>query len=217
MEHAAGAELSTRTICERAGVQAPTLYHHFDNKDGLLDAVVSHGFRRFLGELPAVEDLDDPIASLRCGWDTHVRFGVENPHFYAYVYGRVEVGKRCSVIRQWELALDAALQPAARKGLLSVPPADAAAQIFSACSGVTLRLISERADTVDWPLSAAVRDAIFARIVKRHKAPRSNGSGEDIVAAAVHLSALVDSSTPGALTLGESALLKEWLQRIAAS
>jgi AcrR family transcriptional regulator len=41
-------EVSTRAICERAGVQAPTLYHHFGNKQALLDAVITHGFNRFL-------------------------------------------------------------------------------------------------------------------------------------------------------------------------
>ena len=53
LDAAQGAEVSTRAITERAGVQAPTLYHHFGSKRGLEDAVVTHGFKRFLAEREA--------------------------------------------------------------------------------------------------------------------------------------------------------------------
>ena len=39
---------STRAICARAGVQAPTLYHHFGSKQGLIDAVIQHGFNQYV-------------------------------------------------------------------------------------------------------------------------------------------------------------------------
>ena len=70
--------MSTRAICERAGVQAPTLYHHFGSKEGLFNAVLSHGFKAFLAERRAAPS-GDPIADIREGWDTHVRFGLEDP------------------------------------------------------------------------------------------------------------------------------------------
>jgi AcrR family transcriptional regulator len=43
-----GDPVSTRAVCAAAGVGAPTLYHHFGDKDGLLDAVVAYGFERYL-------------------------------------------------------------------------------------------------------------------------------------------------------------------------
>ncbi|MGY2061225.1 TetR/AcrR family transcriptional regulator, partial [Nocardia gipuzkoensis] len=43
-----GKQITTRAICELAGVQAPTLYHHFGDKQGLLDAVATYGFERYL-------------------------------------------------------------------------------------------------------------------------------------------------------------------------
>ena len=43
-----GAPVSTRAVCAAAGVGAPTLYHHFGDKEGLLDAVVTYGFERYL-------------------------------------------------------------------------------------------------------------------------------------------------------------------------
>ena len=86
LEESSGDEISTRGILELAGVQAPTLYHHFDSKQGLLDAVVSHGFRQFLKVRSSLGvPADDPIADIREGWDRHVLFGLEHPNFYTHV------------------------------------------------------------------------------------------------------------------------------------
>ncbi|WP_205752419.1 helix-turn-helix domain-containing protein [Cryptosporangium phraense] len=35
--------VSTRAVCEAAGVQPPTIYRLFDSMDGLLDAVAREG------------------------------------------------------------------------------------------------------------------------------------------------------------------------------
>ena len=39
LAQSADADVSTRAVCDAAGVTAPTLYHHFGDKDGLLAAV----------------------------------------------------------------------------------------------------------------------------------------------------------------------------------
>ncbi len=39
-------DISTRAGCEAAKVGAPALYRHFGDKEGLLSAVVDHGFVR---------------------------------------------------------------------------------------------------------------------------------------------------------------------------
>src|ERR1700687_3577270 len=76
LDAAGGGEVSTRAICERAGVQAPTLYHHFGNKQALLDAVITHGFNRFLADRANQEPggADDALDELRAGWDLYVRY-----------------------------------------------------------------------------------------------------------------------------------------------
>ena len=45
LANAADVDISTRAACEAAGVTAPTLYHHFGDKQGLLAAVVDFGWR----------------------------------------------------------------------------------------------------------------------------------------------------------------------------
>jgi len=46
--HSPDADISTRAVGEAAGVTAPTLYHHFGDKEGLLAAVVDFGWTAFL-------------------------------------------------------------------------------------------------------------------------------------------------------------------------
>src|SRR6266536_1471535 len=79
--------LSTRAVAAAAGVQTPTLYRLFADKDGLLDAVASFGFESYLAEKRAFAPSEDPVDDLRRGWDVHVEFGLANPAIYTLMYG----------------------------------------------------------------------------------------------------------------------------------
>jgi len=48
LSRSADPEISTREVCEVAGITAPALYHHFGDKERLLSAVVDRGWARFL-------------------------------------------------------------------------------------------------------------------------------------------------------------------------
>src|SRR3954449_10919823 len=76
------ADVSTRAVCEAAGVGAPALYRQFGDKEGLLAAVVDLGFEKYLAGKRAAEPSDDPVRDLRDGWDNHVAFAVGNPNHY---------------------------------------------------------------------------------------------------------------------------------------
>jgi len=202
LEAAQGAEVSTRAICERAGVQAPTLYHHFGSKRGLEDAVVTHGFKRFLAERAETRGAGDPVDDIREGWDLHVRYGLENPYFYGLVYGRAVPGKPCGVVAEVEAMILRALEPAAHSGRLRVPAAQAAREILAASTGVVLTLITQPEG--DLSLSDGVRDAVLARITTV-PGPLS--------AAAIALDSALGQAPEG-LSEGETVLLREWLRRL---
>ena len=201
MDAAQGAEVSTRAICERAGVHAPTLYHHFANKQGLQDAVITHGFKRFLADRAASADraTTDPIGDIRDAWDLHVRFGVENPSFYTLIYGRAAPGRPCAVVAAVEAMILEALQPLARARRLRVAPERAAREILAASTGVVLTLIVTGEDP---SLSDDVRDALLARIVVAEG---------PVAEAAARLDAVLGD---GPLSATETALLREWLGRL---
>src|ERR1700682_3099362 len=156
--------VSTRAVCERAGVEAPTLYHHFGSKQGLIDAVIQHGFNQYVEPEPAQDSARDPIAAIRHGGDRHVCFGLDNPRFYALLYGNVERGRPCAITSPALARLTDLLAVAAKTGRLRVAPAEAAAQLLAANVGVTLSLIAQPPDATDLSLSDRVRGAALARV-----------------------------------------------------
>jgi alkylated DNA nucleotide flippase Atl1 len=214
LDDAQGGPVSTRQITERAGVGAPTLYHHFGSKQALLDAVVSHGFKEFLRTHRAAGRAGDPIDDIREGWDSHVAFGLEFPSAYAHIYGNVKPGVRCGVAEDVRAHLLEALESAAAQGRLRVSTAQAAAHILAASSGVILTLIQQPEGERDLALSDRVRDSVLAAITVEAVPVSPAGDERSVAAALKTVSAALDDST-GALTAGERALMHELLARLA--
>lgn len=203
-----GGTASTRAICERAGVTAPTLYHHFGNKQRLIDEVINYGVAQYL----AAPDSGDPVADMRRGWDAHVRYGLENPTYYVLLHGRIKVGVPCAVTGPAQETLGRLLAAAARQGLLTVPVATAATQILAANVGVTLTLIGQPEDARDPRLSTDVREAVLAKLLTP-AGPAAADTGR--ARAAITLRGALDDDLSG-LTPGEATLLAELLDRLAS-
>jgi AcrR family transcriptional regulator len=214
LDEAQGGPVSTRQIIERAGVRAPTLYHHFGSKQALLDAVVSHGFSEFLRERRAAGGATDAIDDIREGWDNHVAFGLEFPSAYTHIYGNVRPGVPCGVAEHVRELLLEALEPAAQQGRLRVAPADAAADILAASSGVTLALIQQPASERDLSLSDRVRDSVLAAVTTAGPASAAPGGQGPITSALATVSTALENET-SALSVGERALMRELLARLA--
>ncbi|MPY30373.1 TetR/AcrR family transcriptional regulator [Streptomyces adustus] len=207
--------LSTRAVCAAAGVQAPTLYRVFGDKDGLLDAVAGYGFERYLAEKHSLAPTEDPVEDLRRGWDMHVDFGLTHPAFYVLMYGTVRPGHRPAAAEDAYALLRAMLERTARAGRLRIP-VDAAAQTIQATSaGVTLALISSPADARDRGLSVRVRDTVLASVTTEAR-PAAPASGDAVPVHALALNAAL-GDRPTALGSTETVLLREWLERLATS
>ncbi|WP_439383102.1 TetR/AcrR family transcriptional regulator [Amycolatopsis lexingtonensis] len=205
--HEAGdGPVSTRAICERAGVQAPTLYHHFGSKQGLLDAVVNYGFTQYV---QAPDAGGDPVDRIREGWDRHVEYGLAHPAFYVLLYGQIEPGVPCNLTSSAEAMLLELFTPLAREGRLRVEAAEAARQFAAANSGVTLSLIAQPEDGRDLGMSAQVRESVLAGLLADEPA-----GGSSVGALAVALSTALTEDVD-ALTTTERQMLREWLHRIA--
>ena len=213
LDEARGGPVSTREITERAGVRAPTLYHHFGSKQALLDAVVSHGFTEFLRSRSASSNNSNPLEDIREGWDSHVAFGLEYPGAYAHIYGNVKPGVPCGVTEDVRAHLLEALQPAAIQGRLRVSAAEAATRILAACSGVTLTLIQQPATERDLGMSEGMRESVLASISDvstEMAAPHTPGARQAVESVAA---AIDEAGSP--LTIGERTLMRELLARLA--
>lgn len=204
-------DVSTRAICERAGVQAPTLYHYFGNKQGLLDAVVNHGFTQYMQDAARAHDGGDPVAAIRDGWDNHIRFGLEHPSFYVLVYGEIQPGVPCTLSSTAERMLIELLNHVAREGRLRVAPDVAAKQIVAANIGATLNLIATPGEP-DFAWSTQLRDTVLDAVVDGAHA--AGGALSTMSTMAVGFLAALDEDK-STFTDGERTLLREWLHRVA--
>lgn len=211
-----GAPVSTRAVCEAAGVGAPTLYHHFGDKQGLFDAVVAHGFEQYLAGKKAAGSTGDPVEDLRRGWDAHVGFGRTHPAFYALMYGTPRPGPPPAAAREAHGALLELCRRIALAGRLRTAPELAAQMVLAANTGVTLSLIADPAPDAE-RLSCRTRDAIIDAVTTAEAGTAATGTGPSDAgphsAAATLAAALAHRDAPG-LTANETLLLRDWLRRI---
>lgn len=82
---AGGEAFGVRALAARCGYTAPTIYHYFGDKDGLIDALLEERFARLLAEVHRVPQGDDPVENLRGMLRAYLRFGERNPAFYRVI------------------------------------------------------------------------------------------------------------------------------------
>lgn len=209
----ADGDISTRAVCEAAQVGAPALYRHFGDKEGLLSAVVDHGFERYLATKREREASADPVEDLRRGWDTHVEFAVRNPNLYRLMNSPAMRTPPAAALESHRI-LTRDLERAAAQGRIRLAPELAAQMVMSATVGVALMLVARPATFDDPGLSRRVRDAVHASILTPDPAAGAPGEAE-VPSAAARLSALLREARGSGLSTAEAALMKEWLDRVA--
>jgi AcrR family transcriptional regulator len=74
--------LSVRNLVERCGYSAPTIYHHFKDKDGLIDALLEQRLTMLAEDIKSVPLVEDPVENLRALTRAFAMFGLRNPTHY---------------------------------------------------------------------------------------------------------------------------------------
>lgn len=229
-------DVSVRAVCEAAAVAPPAVYRLFGDKAGLLGAVVDHAYEQYLASKRAMHLGADPVADLYAGWDNHVAFALERPNFYQLMWApglSAPPGAAAEAHRM----LEAVLERCAAAGRLTVSPLTATAMIMSANVGVALSLVSRPSLYPDLSVSGRVRDAVVGAVTtasrRRHDDDRADDAdGEDrhfydrdrsgkeavpVAASVTQVGSWLRAAPPAALTPHETALLLDWLARIADS
>jgi AcrR family transcriptional regulator len=220
LAQSADADLSTRAICDAAGVTAPTLYHHFGDKDGLLAAVVDFGWAAFLKtKLAVAAVVHDHVADdIRAGWDNHLEFARENQSFYKLMWSPAVAANSTAVREAYQMLYDR-LELGAGRGQLRMSAETAARIVLSATTGAALSLISQPDLYGDGAFATQLREAVIAWITVPQDAasapqPPKRGAEASIASAAATLSSrLAAERTP--LTGPETALMQQWLTILA--
>ncbi|GID19492.1 TetR family transcriptional regulator [Paractinoplanes abujensis] len=204
--------MTTRGVAERAGVQAPTIYRLFGDKDGLLEAVAEHVMAEFVSakvagiEAAAAADVD-PVDDLRASWRRQVDFGLANPAVFRLLSdpGRVPGSPAARRGRQ---VLETRVHRVAAAGRLRVSEPQAVDLIQAAGVGTIQGLLATPPEQRDPALGDVMLEAVLGRILT--DAPVDRGDGP--VTAAVALRALAPRLQM--LSEAERGLLGEWLDRI---
>jgi AcrR family transcriptional regulator len=201
--------VSTRAVSAAAGVQAPTIYRLFGDKQGLLDAVAAHGFAAYLADKSASEPGEDPVQDLREGWDQHVGLGLAHPALYRLMYARTTPGSPAATAAADVLGKH--IRRIAEAGRLRVPEERAVGLVRAVGEGTTLSLLATPEHARDPRLAESAREAVIAAITT--DAPALPDPGP-VPAAAALRAALPDVE---ALSPAELGVLREWLDRITSA
>jgi len=214
-------DVSTREICDAAGVTAPTLYHYFRDKESLIRAVVDFGWTDFLESKRTVAVVvHDHIGDdIRAGWSNHVEFAQKNPNFYRLMWAP-GVAPNSVALAEAHRMLYERMKLGASRGQLRVSPAMAARIVMSATVGAALALITQPEHYTDDSFAKQLLEAVIAFVTV---AAATNGKGRSrrsapqsttIASVAATLSSKLELE-PSPLTPAEQQLLQQWLTALA--
>jgi AcrR family transcriptional regulator len=160
-----GAEaLTTRAVCEAAGVTAPTLYHHFGDKNGLLRAIVAQGVKTFMARKRANRQTADAVADLKRGWDGWIAFALERPRLFRLMIESTRSDP--SANQEAFTIMRANVGRLANDGRLVTDVDTAARTIWAASNGV-LALFMQGMPAAEIKLSSELLfDALMAKLVR---------------------------------------------------
>jgi AcrR family transcriptional regulator len=154
--------LSIRELCTRVGVTAPTIYHHFGDKNGLVAEVVDACFAEFDHALATGPAPADPVDALSWGFERYVAYGVAHPAHYRLLFQRRLARPTPSAVASYG-RLERLVEAIAATGRLRVPVKEAAPAFWAAVHGATTLVIAGFL-----PRSAAairhVREAMIAQL-----------------------------------------------------
>lgn len=156
--------LSIREVCARAGVTAPTVYHHFGDKQALIDRVVDDCFAEFDAALRAPGAPRDPVECLRWAFDRYVAYGLAHPAHYQLIFSRA--GARPTPAGEASYrGLRALVTRIEAAGRLTAPVDEATPAFWAAVHGCTALLIAGFF-VLTAPAVARVRDAMIAQLTR---------------------------------------------------
>ncbi|CAN5454064.1 TetR/AcrR family transcriptional regulator [soil metagenome] len=206
--------VSTRAVATAAGIQPPTLYRQFGDKDGLLDALAAFVLQQYLSnKRQLITASDDPVADLRTLWDQHVEFGLTHPDGYQLCYGRGHPERMRPAAEETVALLRTTISRLADHGALRMS-VERATQLFHSCGvGLVMTQIPIPAAKRDPRLSAIARENALAAIAT--SVQPSEVLTTDIASRAVALQESLRDQDASPLTNAEQHLLAEWLGRLA--
>jgi len=77
---------SMRAIADRIEYTPTAIYHHFQNKEALLDELCSQDFRELAKSFQRIGAVTDPVDRILRAGKAYVEFGIEHPQHYEFMF-----------------------------------------------------------------------------------------------------------------------------------
>ena len=78
--------VTMRRIAEAIEYSPTTIYHHFEDKDDLVQSLCEEDFARLLGVLQVQAPPEDPAEQIRQLGLAYARFGLDHPNHYRFMF-----------------------------------------------------------------------------------------------------------------------------------
>lgn len=206
--------VSTRAVAAAAGVQPPTIYRQFGDKDGLLDAVAAYQLQTYIAKKrKLIRASDDPVNDLRRLWELHVDFGLTHPDGYVLAYGQMRPGRWPPAAQETFELLGVSIARIGEQGRLKMSVERATVYFRSTGTGYILTQIGLPEEQRDPQLSMIVFDDTVAAITS--DAERAPDVSAGVAGRAVALREALRDKRDLPLTAAERGLLAEWLNQLA--
>jgi len=163
--------LTTRAVCQAAGVTAPTLYHHFGDKDGLLRAVGAQGVALFMAQKRANRQTADAVADLKRGWDGWIAFALERPKLFRLMIENTRSDPSAS--QEAFAIIRALVERLANEGRLNAGIDTAAMTIWAASNGILTLLMQDRPAADIKRTSELLFEALMDKLVSKPPAQQA--------------------------------------------
>lgn len=165
--------ISIRRVSDLCGYSAPTIYHHFKDKRGLIDALLEERFAAAYERMAAIPTRPDPAHYLREMVTAFIGFALENPEHYRLLTTPLDREPEVPSADAARALVRGALEVLAREGTLTTPDVEAAFEvIWAVLHGlISLQLIHRNYEFVE-DLTAVALDMVEAGLL-RGKRPES--------------------------------------------
>jgi len=156
--------VTMRAIATSIEYSPTTIYHHFEDKDDLVQSLCEADFARLLGALQQQAPPSDPVEWIRQLGLAYARFGVEQPNYYRFMFmttAKFEHAKDPSMPGEQAFGLlRSAVEKAVESGRFRAGEVDTMAQVlWSSLHGVVALLITFRPD--QFPHAPAAPDLVL--------------------------------------------------------
>ena len=149
--------VTMRAVAEAIEYSATAIYHHFEDKDDLVEALCQEDFARLLGALETQPPPADPVEWIRQLGRSYAAFGLAYPNHYRFMFmtpEKMKVKEKGSPGEQSYGLLRTAVTRAIESGQFRPGDVDAISQVlWAGLHGAVSLLITMRPE--QWPVAPA--------------------------------------------------------------